>query len=74
MWTATGASTGRSRHNTRMQPFFGSARYVNYLDADDMGEPIAAAYGANYPRLQRTKSKYDPKNLFRMNQNIRPSS
>lgn len=59
---------------TRMQPFFGSARYVNYLDADDMGEPIAAAYGANYPRLQRTKSKYDPKNLFRMNQNIRPSS
>jgi len=59
---------------TQMEPFFGAARYVNYLGDDEMGDPVAAAYGPNYPRLQRIKSKYDPENFFRMNQNIRPSA
>jgi FAD/FMN-containing dehydrogenase len=56
----------------RMQPFFASSRYVNYLDDDETGDPVATAYGPNYGRLRRIKAKYDPKNLFRMNQNIRP--
>lgn len=56
----------------RMQPFFASGRYVNYLGDDETGDPVATAYGPNYRRLQRIKAKYDPKNLFRMNQNIRP--
>ncbi len=56
----------------RMQPFFASGRYVNYLDDDEVGNPVAAAYGPNYRRLQQIKAKYDPKNFFRMNQNIRP--
>ena len=56
----------------RMQPFYASGRYVNYLDDDETGDAVAAAYGANYRRLQRIKAKYDPKNFFRMNQNIRP--
>ena len=55
-----------------MQPFFASGRYVNYLDDDEAGDPVAAAYGPNYRRLQQIKAKYDPKNFFRMNQNIRP--
>jgi FAD/FMN-containing dehydrogenase len=55
-----------------MRPFFASGRYVNYLDDDEAGDPVAAAYGPNYRRLQRIKAKYDPKNFFRMNQNIRP--
>ena len=55
-----------------MQPFFAPARYVNYLGDDETGEPIAAAYGSNYRRLQKVKAKYDPENFFRMNQNIRP--
>ena len=55
-----------------MRPFFASGRYVNYLDDDEVGDPVAAAYGPNYQRLQRIKAKYDPKNFFRMNQNIRP--
>lgn len=55
-----------------MQPFFVSGRYVNYLDDDEAGDPVAAAYGPNYRRLQQIKAKYDPKNVFRMNQNIRP--
>lgn len=56
----------------RMQPFFATGRYVNYLDGDETGEPVAAAYGVNYRRLQQIKARYDPTNFFRMNQNIRP--
>jgi FAD/FMN-containing dehydrogenase len=56
----------------RMQPFFASGRYVNYLGDDEADASVAAAYGPNYRRLQRIKATYDPNNLFRMNQNIRP--
>jgi FAD/FMN-containing dehydrogenase len=56
----------------RMRPFFAAGRYVNYLDDDEAGDPVAAAYGPNYRRLQQIKAKYDPKNFFRMNQNIQP--
>jgi FAD/FMN-containing dehydrogenase len=55
-----------------MQPFMGVGRYVNYLDADEVGDPVAAAYGPNYRRLRELKAKYDPENFFHMNQNIRP--
>ncbi len=53
-------------------PFAGTGRYVNYLDADERGDAIAAAYGPNYRRLQEIKAKYDPENFFHMNQNIQP--
>ena len=55
-----------------MQPFVASGRYVNYLDDDEAGDAVPTAYGANYRRLQELKTKYDPQNFFRMNQNIRP--
>lgn len=46
--------------------------YINFM-MDDEGEArVRAAYGANYGRLAAAKHKYDPKNLFRVNQNIRP--
>jgi FAD/FMN-containing dehydrogenase len=54
-----------------MQPFMSSARYVNYLDHDETGDPVAAAYGPNYRRLRELKTKYDPTNFFHMNQNIK---
>jgi FAD/FMN-containing dehydrogenase len=57
-----------------MEPFVASGCYVNYLGDDETGDPIAAAYGPNYPRLQELKTKYDPSNFFHMNQNIRPVS
>ena len=50
-----------------MQPFLAAGRSVNYLDDNEPGDPIAAAYGSNYRRLQGIKAKYDPQNLFRMN-------
>jgi FAD/FMN-containing dehydrogenase len=55
-----------------MQPFVGEERYVNYLDHDESGDPVAVAYGPNYRRLQELKAKYDPSNFFHMNQNIPP--
>ena len=54
-----------------MSPFIASGRYVNYLGDDEAGDPAAAAYGPNYRRLREIKAKYDPDNVFHMNQNIR---
>jgi len=54
-----------------LEPSMADGRYVNYL-ADDEGDQVARAYGPNYARLQRVKARYDPHNLFRMNQNVTP--
>jgi hypothetical protein len=56
-----------------MQSFVAPDRYVNYLDNDEAGDAIAAAYGQNYRRLREIKTKYDPDNFFHLNQNILPS-
>lgn len=46
--------------------------YPNFM-MDDEGEGrVRAAFGDNYPRLAAVKSKYDPANLFKVNQNILP--
>jgi FAD/FMN-containing dehydrogenase len=45
--------------------------YINFMDGDDNGR-IRANYGGNYDRLVEVKRKYDPDNLFRVNQNIVP--
>jgi FAD/FMN-containing dehydrogenase len=58
---------------TALTPHLRSVRYVNYLATDESGDAAtAAAYGANYPRLQTLKAKYDPDNFFKGNVNIRP--
>ena len=55
-----------------MQPFAARGVYVN--DLGEEGEDrVRAAYGVNYDRLTAVKAKYDPTNLFRANQNIRPT-
>jgi FAD/FMN-containing dehydrogenase len=55
-----------------MEPYMAARRYVNYMGESEGEDPAPAAYGANYERLRSIKAKYDPENLFHMNQNIRP--
>jgi FAD/FMN-containing dehydrogenase len=56
-----------------MQPFSSGGFYINY-EADTGLERVEAAYGPEkYERLIAVKNKYDPVNLFRLNQNIRPT-
>jgi FAD/FMN-containing dehydrogenase len=48
--------------------------YVNYLGADASPDAVRSAYGRAYPRLVALKDRYDPENVFRLNQNIRPTA
>ena len=57
-----------------MRPFSSGGTYVNFLTEDADDERRRAAYGPElYAKLARIKAKYDPENLFRSNQNIRPA-
>jgi hypothetical protein len=59
---------------TAMRPFSSGGVYVNFLSADDGEDRVRAAYGSEkFERLVQLKSKYDPHNLFRLNQNIKPA-
>ena len=56
-----------------LEPFAPGGVYVNFL-GDEGDERVKAAYGPDkYARLVALKNRYDPTNLFRLNQNIRPS-
>jgi hypothetical protein len=53
-------------------PFASGSVYVNFMPDDEKGR-VESAYGANYRRLVEIKGRYDPDNLFRLNQNIHPA-
>lgn len=54
-----------------LHPYSAGGAYVNMM-MDEGDERIRASYRGNYPRLAAVKRRYDPDNLFRVNQNIRP--
>jgi len=54
------------------KPFALGSVYVNFMTQEEGGR-IEQAYGSNYQRLVEIKNRYDPGNLFRNNQNIRPT-
>lgn len=57
-----------------MEPYSGAGLYVNFAGLGEEGNALVrSAYGANYERLVALKNKYDPTNLFRLNQNIKPA-
>ena len=56
-----------------LHPFSAGGAYVNFLMGDEGEERVEKTYGGNYERLVAIKSKYDPDNFFRVNQNIKPS-
>ena len=57
-----------------IHPFNLEAAYVNFMMDDEADGRVQATYGENYKRLVSVKTKYDPKNLFRVNQNILPAA
>ena len=55
-----------------LHPYSAGGAYLNFI-GDEGEDRVAASYRDNYPRLAQIKRKYDPGNLFRMNQNIKPN-
>jgi FAD/FMN-containing dehydrogenase len=55
----------------KLQPWSHGA-YVNSL-SETSDELVQAVYGSNYARLVEIKKKYDPTNVLRLNQNIKPT-
>lgn len=56
-----------------LHPFSMGGGYVNMI-MDEGEERVKAAYRENYTRLAQIKAKYDPQNLFHVNQNIKPAA
>ncbi len=54
------------------EPFATGGVYVNFISEGE--DRVAGAYGANYDRLVKVKTEYDPNNFFRLNQNIAPKA
>ena len=54
-------------------PFATGGVYVNFMTEEE-SDRVRDAYGAGYDRIAALKSKYDPDNFFRYNQNVRPTA
>ncbi len=57
-----------------VHPYSAGGAYVNFMMDDEGQDRIKATYRDNYERLVAVKTKYDPLNVFRVNQNIRPAA
>ena len=54
-------------------PFSAGGAYINFM-MEEGQERVQASFRDNYARLAQVKRRYDPTNLFRVNQNIRPAA
>ena len=55
-----------------LTPHLAARRWLNYLGDDAQEDAVRAAYGPNWDRLREVKRRYDPDNVFHLNQNIAP--
>ncbi len=55
-----------------LHPYSAGGSYVNMM-MDESTDSVQAAYRDNYARLAQIKARYDPNNLFHVNQNIKPT-
>ena len=55
-----------------VHPFNLAGGYVNFMMDDEADGRVQASYGDNYRHLESVKAQYDPENIFRVNQNIKP--
>ena len=56
-----------------MKGFGTGGNYINFQTADESSERLTAALGHNLPRLAQIKARWDPDNVFQLNQNIPPA-
>ena len=65
---------GRRPHSwDALHPYSLGGAYTNFM-MDEGADRVQASYGSNYKRLAKIKARYDPANLFHVNQNIQPKS
>jgi FAD/FMN-containing dehydrogenase len=57
---------------SELHPYSAGGAYINFM-MEEGEDRIRATYGKNYDRLAKIKKRYDPANLFRVNQNIKPA-
>jgi len=64
-------STWAKEYWNALHPYSAGGAYINFM-MEEGEDRIRATYGKNYDRLAKIKKRYDPTNLFRVNQNIKP--
>jgi FAD/FMN-containing dehydrogenase len=65
-------STWAKQYWEAVHPYSAGGAYVNFM-MEEGEDRVKASYGKNYEKLVAVKSKYDPDNVFRVNQNIKPT-
>ncbi len=66
-------STWAKEYWSALHPYTAGGAYINFM-MEEGEDRIRATYGKNYDRLAKIKKRYDPENLFRVNQNIKPAN
>src|SRR5205823_1240639 len=61
-----------TKYYDAIHPWSAGGAYVNFM-MEEGQDRVRATYGDNYDRLVKLKARYDPDNVFHLNQNIRPS-